>query len=620
LRGSGKTYLSQEIEHTLRTQNGYDVHFFSSDTKSNLETKSSSSSLYKNYYLDIKQILEKDVLNLNNSGKSILIILDNVQSWEEIREIVSSFDSVEKLKILITTRKYELMPETSRSKKFEIGFFTIEEAKAYLSSHKFETSEIEKVINLIKINDEIWPSKLISYVEHTRLTNKGTKHDHVSSIDEIIQKASCYDFDTLPKPELTFLTFFSYFDVQLISLDILKEFDFKFDSENNLNLLIDSLFKEGLIIKHTSGVEIVKIVLYDFVQYKMTNFKDFPSKGEILNEIMKILVKVCKELSGNEISAEQELQSKRNLIYSIKILTSIESNGEIRKAMDTEYLACLYKKAACLYYYVSRQYDKALEYFQKNYDILKEMNHDKKRSDVAESLDCMGYCNRRLKMNAYQLENFSKSLEMKLLIFDANSPEIAESIYNKAYSHGKLNEMDLYETLLNQSVSLYSEECKKNISDAPNINLKCKLRFADFYGAKCDYELQLGALHESLDILEQKENLKKEKNYREKALIFYILAQCYGNLNEDKEQLENFKKSHEYFSYVYKEEANLDYADAIFALAYAYGKTQDYINQREFASKSHKMYSKLFPGIKNSCIAKSAFLLAYSEEIKGEKK
>ena len=90
-------------------------------------------------------------------------------------------------------------------------------------------------------------------------------------------------------------------------------------------------------------------------------------------------------------------------------------------------------------------------------------------------------------------------------------------------------------------------------------------------------------------------------------------------MNKDKEQLENFKKSYEYFSYLYKEEANLDYADAIFALAYAYGKTQDYVNQLEFASKSKKMYSTLFPDINNSCTTKSAFLLDYSEKMKGEK-
>ena len=325
---------------------------------------------------------------------------------------------------------------------------------------------------------------------------------------------------------------------------------------------------------------------------------------ENFRKIILFKIDACQELNHYryDYSDDERNLFKNDLIQIEKILSYIEANIGLRDHLDKENLAELYKKGARLYYYFEKNFVKALDYFKRNNKLLVDLHQNTPNLDVAMSLDYMGYCNRHLRMLNDQLENFSQSFSVKSFIYDINSQELAESYYNVGYAHGELNNFDSKEYYLRQSKRIYSKSLDQKI------NAISFWRKGDYEEEKGDNKSQLESLLRSFQILDQ---IIEE---REKALLVYNLAQCYGRLNKNIEELENYKKSFDIYKKIYKEINHEDYADACYGLAYAYGKNQDYKLQLEYSLKSNEMYTNLFGNINHPSVAKSLFLLAYSYE------
>jgi len=284
--GSGKTLLARKLGNVLSAHE-YTIYIISADSKENVETE--LRALFKNNdESEYENILEETCLNFVNSYQPILFILDDVQHWDDIKKIVMRFSPIQKLKFLINTRKNSLMPN---SIIFQIGSFTTEEANQYiksLCSHKFNDMEIETLISLIEIDNEIWPSKLCSFVEHINneiMDNFESFLARLKNDISIFKRDKIFDFDTLEEKQLNFLLFSSYFNVEYIKNSIVRNLC----ETNNFNTIIDSLSDEGFLIKKRNGIEIKRIVQHEFLQYKYENSEKFLCEHEILNKILRIL-------------------------------------------------------------------------------------------------------------------------------------------------------------------------------------------------------------------------------------------------------------------------------------------------------------------------------------------
>lgn len=206
--------------------------------------------------------------------------------------------------------------------------------------------------------------------------------------------------------------------------------------------------------------------------------------------------------------------------YEKTIQLDIEQYGEIHR-----YVAEDYNNLAANYSYIGEDY-LALQYFQKQLNILKKIVKDENDESLASAFRGIATQYTRLDKLDQALENYNKALRIYQSIYDDNNISIANILLNIGGTYRLKNQPDESLKYLNRGTEIYKNIVEENHPDMlfPNDELGL------LYEKQNEYELASAYYQKNIDIAVNNFGLKNQKTaeaYISKARI-YLLKKDYA--------------------------------------------------------------------------------------------
>lgn len=378
--GIGKTTCA--LEFARRRSEGRLAIYFDADAQEKISHQ----------YLSILSMLNVNTSNLSKDSEirfmnniykeynnEILLVFDNVEEYNDIRNYISSLPA--NVKVIITTTQPELVDNVPQVR---LAHFSYDEASKYL--HSF-----------LK-RDTIEPSILENLIKHTAALPYNLKHAAAYLLNNPFSKFEDAFFnyrlfeqfivESSPEKNLSWeiLQYSACMDPDFISLQILSTV---LSADITLmNNAIKSLHEQSLVsfVEDKSGNKGIRIhrTLKSEIRNSMLHFKDKSlSRKTIIHNLMTAFDKIFPVVSHRPSS---EWTTANHLLTQVLKLVNLPN---VLQIADKREVGNMMYKLGEYYSHVQINRDVALKYAQKALDIRQSL-YPINRIQLADSVDSVG--------------------------------------------------------------------------------------------------------------------------------------------------------------------------------------------------------------------------------------
>jgi hypothetical protein len=339
---------------------------------------------------DIKQ--QEVLVNLVNEQLKkqgdIIFIFDNTEKFKDVELYITKLPT--NVKTIITTSDSNFMDASWKYKKIELEPFNEAEAQEYLQISLNGRATKKDIGDLIK-RVGTTPYKLSKAVSYLNINKSSSISDYLEKLQKNSQSSSQAETDILleilsnhkeGEEAWQILQYISYLDPDFIYIEIIEKL-LSIDKQT-LQPVLDLLFSFSFISieykNENKGIKIHKLLQEEIKNYiKIVNPEEIPilSRQEILDNIVKTL----NALFPTVKEAPDKEWDMAKLLYT---QVSKISDNEFDNADIIPYMADLSSKVGHYFHYVISDYNTALKYYKRAFDMRSEINKTVK-SEITES-------------------------------------------------------------------------------------------------------------------------------------------------------------------------------------------------------------------------------------------
>ncbi|RNA16201.1 tetratricopeptide repeat, partial [Brachionus plicatilis] len=542
-KGFGKTTIAKKIGFDEINKNS-NVRIFNSENqvilRNQYEHFVSNCLDIKNERFELNELI--DIANnvITKSEVKTFFIFDNIEEFSTVKPYICNILKNNYIKILITAKNKDVI-DFIEVGKIKEDFFNLKEPFEFINENskiKFMQNDIDKIVQLLKINYQINPKELeidLKYLNENYCFNR-------NAIEMIkTEKANIvYVFEKLVK-EKDLLKSICFLNSDKISIEILKEIQVI----ENMEYLND-LKKYGLtdVNLQERNISIHRLVRKD-------------AKLFFKSERLEKKIKSVQDFVKKENQESEECIEHLTVIDNEKTIDK-QNLKDIKIEMKKTLHKYFSKKCNC-------EFRKSHKIIIKAYEIRKKLNKDADHSEIAKSLNSLTVSYRRLGDNQTALKHNLQANEMRKRLYkDLDHSEIARSLHNLAVYYERHGDdqkaKNFYLQAYEMRISFYNDLDHSEIAESFN-------SLAVSYRSLGDIQT---ALKYDLQAYEMRKRLYKDADHSEIAGSLNNLAVNYERLGDDQKAKNFYLQAYEMRIRLYNDADHFEIAESLNSLAVNY--------------------------------------------------